>query len=309
MSETQHSVDPKFTYKDKRSGKDVVLYVGLLDAAHRSGLVDVTPVVLQFPNDGNANTCIVMATARFTDGRSFSAIGDANPKNVGPNIVPHFIRMAETRAKARALRDALNVGMVTVEELGGNDRDDYEDERPARATSAPVRNGIAPARTPTPPAPQRARREPLNAAPAGSPFDEAEYNRLNQQCRINDEALSPAEYARYHELTAMHKERFQAERAQQNGAQAGTKAPPPPGPGCNPDDLARSVRDAWLRFADGKSAQDAKAPLRLLWLQGNERDREFIEAEQRKLDRDDADRAAALAPPAPAAPPPPSYAG
>jgi len=140
MSETHHTVDPKFTYRDKRSGKDVVLYVGLLDAAHRAGLVDVTPVVLQFPHDDNAQTCIVMATARFTDGRSFSSIGDANPKNVGPNIVPHFIRMAETRAKARALRDALNVGMVTLEELGGAEDDDGN----AAAAPAPPRRDVAP---------------------------------------------------------------------------------------------------------------------------------------------------------------------
>jgi hypothetical protein len=124
MSETRHTVDPKFTYRDKRTGTDVVLYKGLLDAAHRAGMVSMETEIQQYPSKDNDQTCIVRATVTFfadEDRRGiYAAIGDANPKNVGPMVAPHFIRMAETRAKARALRDALNVGMVTVEELGGD---------------------------------------------------------------------------------------------------------------------------------------------------------------------------------------------
>lgn len=88
--------------------------------------------------------------------------------------------------------------------------------------------------------------------------------------------------------------------------QRAPKPPPPPGPGCNQDDLARSVRQAWVDFLGGKSAKDAQAPLRLLWLAGTLRDRDFIEAENARMNAEDEDRARAIAEraaqPAPAAP-------
>lgn len=47
----------------------------------------------------------------------FSEAADATPANVAPRVKAHFPRMALTRAKARALRDALNMGMCSLEEL------------------------------------------------------------------------------------------------------------------------------------------------------------------------------------------------
>jgi hypothetical protein len=148
MSQTHHTVDPKFTYFDKRARKDVVLYVGLLDAAHRAGLVAIETEILAYPCGENNETCIIRATAIFERDPDrplrFTAIGDANPRNVGAAIAPHFIRMAETRAKARALRDALNIGMVTAEELGGADQpaedDDGHTASQPRPQPAPARN-------------------------------------------------------------------------------------------------------------------------------------------------------------------------
>lgn len=54
----------------------------------------------------------------------FTRIGDASKDNVNPKIAPHIIRMAETRAVARALRLACNNGMCSVEELGGDTEPD-----------------------------------------------------------------------------------------------------------------------------------------------------------------------------------------
>src|SRR5712664_1818951 len=98
--------------------KEVALYKGLLAKAHGEKLSRIRTRLTQVPSDENGRTAI--AQAEVTTGKgSFTGIGDASPQNVPPNILPHLIRMAETRAKARALRDAVNIGVVSFEELDG----------------------------------------------------------------------------------------------------------------------------------------------------------------------------------------------
>jgi hypothetical protein len=126
-----------------RQGKQYVLFAGLLDEAHSRGLRGIDTELIQVPNEDNGHVAIVKAVAEMEDGRHFSGIGDASPENVGRNIVPHVIRMAETRAKARALRDAVNVGATALEELS-----DGDDAPPAdgfggqgsRSRPTPIRN-------------------------------------------------------------------------------------------------------------------------------------------------------------------------
>lgn len=110
-----------------KNGREFVLYSGLLDLAFEKGLVGIKTTILQYPHDENHWTVIVEAVATFAtpagDIHSFTGIGDANTKNVSPAMAPSYIRMGETRAKARALRDGVNVGMACVDELDGNDSD------------------------------------------------------------------------------------------------------------------------------------------------------------------------------------------
>jgi predicted amidohydrolase YtcJ len=107
-------------YMIERQGKRFVLYAGLLEEAHSRGLRSIETELLQVPKSENGEVAIVRAVVRTEDGK-FTGIGDASPENVNRTIAPHVIRMAETRAKARALRDAINVGVTAFEELGGED--------------------------------------------------------------------------------------------------------------------------------------------------------------------------------------------
>src|ERR671929_675074 len=107
-------------YMIERGGRRFVLYAGLLEEAHARGLRSIETELLQVPNVENGEVAIARAVVRTEEGK-FSGIGDASPGNVSRAIAPHIIRMAETRAKARALRDAINVGVTALEELSDGD--------------------------------------------------------------------------------------------------------------------------------------------------------------------------------------------
>ena len=139
----------------KRDNREFVLYAGLLDLGHQLGLKGISTSLVQVPSELNLMVAIVHATAEFADGREFQGLGDASPQNVTRMMAPHLIRMAETRAKARALRDATNVGVTAFEELGeGPDRQDGDREAvPAAhepAWRSPGGAGAAPRRAQPP---------------------------------------------------------------------------------------------------------------------------------------------------------------
>lgn len=108
------SVNEKFIIN--LQGKSFVTYEGLLDLAHQKNLLSLEVEIIQIPTSENNMTAICKAIAT-TDKERYQDIGDASPKSVNTALVPHLIRMASTRAKARVLRDLTNVGMTAIEEL------------------------------------------------------------------------------------------------------------------------------------------------------------------------------------------------
>lgn len=101
-------------------GKSFVTYEGLLDLAHQRGLLSIEVEIIQIPDKENNMTAICKAIAS-TEKETYVDIGDASPSSVNSALIPHIIRMASTRAKARALRDLTNVGMTAIEELSFED--------------------------------------------------------------------------------------------------------------------------------------------------------------------------------------------
>ena len=121
LEKDTEEVNEKFLIKIQ--GKNYVTYEGLLDLAHKKGLKSIDVELLQIPNRENGMVAICKATAS-TEDMHFVDLGDASPSSVKSNFVPHIIRMASTRAKARALRDFTNVGITALEELSFDETDD-----------------------------------------------------------------------------------------------------------------------------------------------------------------------------------------
>lgn len=161
-----------------RQGKEFVLYAGLLDQAHREGLKRISTSLIQAPADSNGYLAICHAEVETEKG-IFSGIGDASPENVGRMIAPHTIRMAETRAKARALRDAINVGVTALEELGDVEEDSSSNPPVRRPAARPLAALAQPAPTPVRAEPQ-AVRETAAGGDASPPATQQQIDRLHK---------------------------------------------------------------------------------------------------------------------------------
>ena len=117
LPEVPTGMDPRFlTYLH---GKPFIKYTGLLAMAHAKGLVSLKAYFISVTPE----LALAEAEAVFTDGTTYQDCADSTPQNVPAHIRPHFPRMALTRSKARALRDALNIGLTALEELDTGDEE------------------------------------------------------------------------------------------------------------------------------------------------------------------------------------------
>lgn len=109
------------TYLRGNKEKPFILYTGLIVLAHEKGLQRIETEMVQC--DWDAGRYVFKATVVGKDGETFVEYGDATKQNVSRNIEPHAMRMAATRAKARALRDFTGLGICTKEELEVDESD------------------------------------------------------------------------------------------------------------------------------------------------------------------------------------------
>ena len=126
-------------------GKEFVKYPGLLDLGHQKGISSIEVDIVQMPNAENGNFAVCRATVMSKMGETFIDIGDANPNNCSSKVVRHLLRLASTRAIARALRSYTNIGMTAVEELadfndaapeGGQHENPNQKSQPAKKPAA-----------------------------------------------------------------------------------------------------------------------------------------------------------------------------
>lgn len=101
-------------------GREYITHAGLLAIAHKMGFVGSKTEVVQL--DFQNHIAVVKASVTMLDpitrvSKTYEGLGDATPENTKANLHSACLRMAETRAVNRALRQATNIGLTSLEEL------------------------------------------------------------------------------------------------------------------------------------------------------------------------------------------------
>lgn len=133
------AIDPKYVVT--LQGREYPLWAGVLGEAHERGLQSIETELIQIPSADNDHTAIVRAVVVMKDGSTFADYGDASPRNTSAKLANAIIRLASTRAKGRAVRDAINVGQTLFEELP-----DLEEEKGRPASRSGNRRDVNPSR-------------------------------------------------------------------------------------------------------------------------------------------------------------------
>lgn len=106
----------------KEDGREVrvVLLKGLQRCAQLAGLRKSSCEFKFIPSSDNANTGIMQCvyTTEFDDGTVWVGAADCNHRNTGAKYVVYPTAVAESRAEARCLRKALNISILSSEEIG-----------------------------------------------------------------------------------------------------------------------------------------------------------------------------------------------
>jgi hypothetical protein len=101
------------------NGRLYVTCSGLLGIACRKGCSGIETALQENLSDPALGRWVFKATVfKRAHSRGFVGYGDADPTNVSSVLRGAELRIAETRATARALRKAFGIGLCSVEELG-----------------------------------------------------------------------------------------------------------------------------------------------------------------------------------------------
>ena len=103
-------------YVISRRGADYILYEGLLAEAHRQGLTAILTHLLQPPTPDNGGLAVCAAVVETSRGR-FYGLGEARLHESTRLGGRGLVGLAESRAKARALRDAVGAAQTPMEDL------------------------------------------------------------------------------------------------------------------------------------------------------------------------------------------------
>lgn len=125
----------KYYRKVGRNGERAWVIDGLRLAAQANGFIGNEVVRLELPTKENNFTAVVVEVVKMLEGdqvRVYTGVGDANPKNCNSRTANALVRMADTRALARAFRNALMIDEpVYVDgDIYEDEEEEYEEEGP-----------------------------------------------------------------------------------------------------------------------------------------------------------------------------------